>query len=80
VTDGIRRRERAIEMYAVDACIDRQHLDAVAFRLDHRGIVADADEHPWRRRRQAGADTGDELALRTVGDGCRAGHARPYFA
>ena len=53
VADGAGRRERAIEVHAVDQRIDAEDLQAVALRLDHRGIVADADQQPVGRRRAA---------------------------
>ena len=68
VTNRVGRDERAIEMNALDQRIDRQHLDPVALGLDHRRVVADPDQQPLGRGRQAFADARDELALSHASD------------
>jgi hypothetical protein len=50
-------------MDAFDDGVNGEHLDTVPFRLDDRGIVADADEQPWRRGRQELLNPRDQLAL-----------------
>ena len=71
MTDGRGRRERAIEVHAFDERVDAQHLEAIALRLDHRRIVADADQHPVGRRRQPCVNARDELALGEARDAGR---------
>ena len=61
-------REAPIEVHAFDERVGREDLERVALRLDDRRIVADADEEPRRRRRDAAADPRDQLALADVGD------------
>ena len=53
VADGVGRREAPIEVHAFDDRVDGEHLEAVPLGLDHRGIVADADDQPGGRRREA---------------------------
>ena len=71
-----RRDEGAIEVDAFDERVDAEDLDAVSLRLDHRGIVADADEQPVRRGRQMLLDAREERALVNVADGS-ASHRPP---
>jgi len=50
--------------------VHAQHFETIPLRLDHRGIVANANEEPGGRRRQLLLDPGDQLAFREIGDGC----------
>jgi hypothetical protein len=69
VTDRVGRRQSAIEVDAFDAGIDGEHVDVIALRLDHRRIVADADDDPGRRRRQTLLYARDQLAFTELGNG-----------
>ena len=70
MADRVGRHERAVEVDALDERVDGQHLDAIPLRLDHRRIVADADEQPVRRRRRRRPRMrAIELALGAVGNG-----------
>ena len=68
MADRIGWHERAIEVHAFNECIDGQHLDAVALRLDDGRVVTDADQQPRWRSRQPAADARDQLALRAIGN------------
>ena len=80
MADCLRRGERPIEVHALDNGVDREHFDAIALRLDDRGIVADADQNPGGRRKEPPLDAGDQLAFGLVRDGGRAEQPRSYFA
>ena len=73
VTDGVGRREAAVEVHAVDQRVDGQHLEPVALRLHDRAIVADADHQPVGRWPQHGLDRGDEFGFGEVRDGLTGG-------
>ena len=68
VADRSRRRECPVEMHALDQRVGRHHVEGVALRLDHRGIVAQTDRDPGWRRRHVIADARDEGVLADVGD------------
>ena len=68
MADRVGRHERAIEVHALDDCVDGEHLDAIALGFDDRRIVADADEEPVGRRREMFADARDELGFGEGGD------------
>ena len=68
MADGVRRREPAVEVDALDQGVDAQHFEPVARRLHHRPIVSDADEKPVGRRREMSLNSGDQLALREIAD------------
>jgi hypothetical protein len=68
VADRPGRREGAIEVDALDEGVDGQHLEAILLGFNDSGVVADADGHPGRRRRQPGGDARDEIALREIGN------------
>jgi hypothetical protein len=69
VADGAWGRERPIEVHAFDERVHRQDVEAIPLGLDHGRIVADADGHPIRSRRQSVLNTGDEFALGELGEG-----------
>ena len=69
VADRLGWDERAVEMDPFHDRVDAEHLDAVAQRLDDRGIVADAEEQPVGRRRELLTDARNELALGEASDG-----------
>ena len=68
MANGIGGNDAAVEMHAFDKRVDAHDLDAVAFRLDHGRIIADADKDPVRIGREPAADAGDEIALGDVAD------------
>ncbi len=68
MADRARRRERAVEVDALDQGVGGEHLEQVPRRLDDRGIVAEADGDPGGRRRHARAHARDEGVLADVGD------------
>ena len=53
-------------MDAVDHRVDGEHLEPVSLRLDHRGIVTDADEQPGGLGHEPRFDAADELPLGEV--------------
>ena len=62
------RRERPIEVHALDQRVGGRHLEQVARRLDDGRIVAQANRDPGRRRRHALAHPRDQGVLADVGD------------
>ncbi len=69
VTDVCRRHECLIEMHAFDHRVRGDHVEQVPLRLDHGGVITDADDHPGRRRWDSRPDPLDEGALTKVGNG-----------
>ena len=55
--------QRAAEVHVFDQAVGGDDFDRAAHRLDHRGVVADADGHPRRRGADAPGDPGDEVGL-----------------
>ena len=76
MADGVGRREAAIEVHAFDDGVDGEDLELVALRLDDRGIVADADEQPGRRGRQARLDAA--MSSRSVSSETVTSRSRPH--
>ena len=61
--------ERLIEVYAFDLAIGSQNFEPVALGLYDCSIVANADNHEWRRRWDAETNALDERALSDIRHG-----------
>ena len=79
MADGVGRHEAAVDVHPVDDGVAGDDLEAVAHRLVHRGVVADVDDQPVRRRRQPLPDARDERVFADGGDG-RVGEALTWHS